>query len=140
MKEIYKSNKELNNKSIFRNKINSITIINNTNNNYKYIIKRDINTKKIKTKNKNIINNNMKKDDIIINNLTKKEIDIINIYKYFNFWRIKNIKKIILNKFHSIFLISKFILKRKYIPKIYFFSILKSYKQNIKLNLDILIL
>ena len=116
LKEIYKSNKELNNKSIFRNKTNSITIINNTNNIYnniinennKYIIKRDINTKKIKTKNKNIINNNMKKDDIIINNLTKKEVDITNTHKHFNFWRIKNIKKIILNKFHSIFLISKF--------------------------------
>ena len=140
-KEFYNTTHKtiLNRTTIVKSQNNLITIINNTNNIYnniispnKYIVKKYSFSKNIKTNLKKKCK--IQKDNNItkkISNIIQKEKDKIKIYKFFNFWKIKNIKKILINKLHSIYLLYKclynikikLILKKKEI----FFIKLKNY-------------
>ena len=112
-KQIFQVNKEILDKTaLIRNQNNLITIINNTNNIYNNIINPN---KKIKN---SLIYKNQKSSkihkDIIINKLSKKEIDKINLFRYFNFWKIKNKKLIIIKKLYGLNLLTKCLLKLCY--------------------------
>ena len=130
-KEIYRTKNTTtpdNKTTIIKKESNLITIINNTNNiynniinhnnnnGYKHFIKRTSFPKrtKLKISDNNLYNtasNNNKISKKIMNKISRKEIENIKIYKYFIFWKIKNTKKLLIKRLHSIYLIYKCISK-----------------------------
>ena len=133
----------LNKTTVVKNQNNLITIINNTNNIYNNIISPNKYTAKKSSQSKNTKTNFKKESKIqkenlykIISNISQKEKDKIKIYKYFNFWKIKNIKKILINKLHSIYLLYKCLYKKDtkliFKKKGIFFNKLKTYNSSIE--------
>ena len=103
------------------------------------IIKKKSKPKKIESR--SIIlterNNNKK----ILNESTQREINLVYLDKYFQFWKNKNVKKILLNRLSSIFLLFKYLSKKYFLFKKDFLNKIQNYiiNSNINLNKKILI-